>query len=1219
MWRVNRQPGNYGRALLIAALILSALVVATLSSRKGDAASTGIEPGDAGQSSSSRDRLIEPGKPIKAGLSNNEAQSYRITLDAGQYLRLAIEQWGAAILVRLFAPNDRLLTEVNCRDGSATLSLIAETSGDYRIEVHSPEKDSDTRRFEIRVEEIRQTNEKDQDRISAERAFEEGERLRTDWIADSHRRAIKKYEEALSLWRACGEGRKEIDSLNEIAETYQQLGEPRQALKYYQDGLRLAQKVNDVRAKIEALNGIGYVHLSLGENQKALTYCSRALDSSRSTGHRPGEAQALNNIGETHYASGSLQKSLDYYHQSLALWREINDLRGQAQALMNVGYTYSDLSETQKAFDFYHQARVLWQRAGDHRGEALTLTALGHLYSKLGEKQNALDLYQQALRRFQPMEDRMGQAFIFNGMGYVYDQLNEPERALEYYNQARQLFQAVGYRYGQAGSLWKIGQAYFSLGDYDQALAYYRQSLAISRDMSDPRMQSIPVMLIGQVYESSGNKKEALEYYRRALRLNRAGGDRREEAYTLNNIGHVYEDLGEKQKALACYTQAIPLNRSTEDRFGESLTTYNIAHVERDLGNLAEARARMETALGIIESLRTKVASQNLRTSYFASVRQHYELYTDVLMQLHKQRPSEGHDVTALEASERARARSLLETLTEARADLSVDVDAGLLERERSLQQLLDDKAERQTRLLGGKHTEDEAAAIAREIDDITVEYDEVRAQIRAANPHYAALTQPQPLSFKEIQQQVLDDDTLLLEYALGDERSYLWAATRDSIYGYELPKRAEIETAARRVYELLRAHQPVPGETLAQRQARAADADAQYWQEAVALSRMILGPVAGQLGNKRLLIVADGALQYIPFGALMGTEGDTQARANGTEHAREPVPLILDHEIANLPSASTLAVLRRETAQRAPAPNAVAVLADPVFEKDDPRIPIEFRAHVSATVEQKEAERTEVAELHRAVRDAGAAGPGGSIPRLLASREEAEAIMRVTPAGAGLNAIGFDASRATATSPELGKYRIVHFATHGLLNSEHPELSGVILSLVNQQGQPVNGFLRLHDIYNLSLPADLVVLSACNTGLGKDVKGEGLIGLTRGFMYAGASSVMASLWKVDDEATAELMKHFYRGVLKDGLPPSSALRQAQVEMWRQKPWRSPYYWAAFVLQGEYGQRIEIKGQSEVSAGQIVTAGALILTLSVGGGLYAVKRRRRNLVYTNPR
>ena len=205
-----------------------------------------------------------------------------------------------------------------------------------------------------------------------------------------------------------------------------------------------------------------------------------------------------------------------------------------------------------------------------------------------------------------------------------------------------------------------------------------------------------------------------------------------------------------------------------------------------------------------------------------------------------------------------------------------------------------------------------------------------------------------------------------------------------------------------------------------------------------------------------------------------------------------------------------------------------------------------------------------------RALNESGLTDSGPVIGRLPFSRDEAKSILAMVPARSRMRALDFQASLSNALDPQLSEYRIVHFATHGLLNSEHPELSGIILSLVDEAGRPQEGFLQLHEIYNLNLPADLVVLSACQTGLGKEIKGEGLVGLTRGFMYAGAARVTASLWKVDDVATAELMRGFYRGMLAEGLPPASALRAAQVNMWRQKRWRSPYYWAAFVLQGEW-------------------------------------------------
>jgi CHAT domain-containing protein len=319
---------------------------------------------------------------------------------------------------------------------------------------------------------------------------------------------------------------------------------------------------------------------------------------------------------------------------------------------------------------------------------------------------------------------------------------------------------------------------------------------------------------------------------------------------------------------------------------------------------------------------------------------------------------------------------------------------------------------------------------------------------------------------------------------------------------------------------------------------------------------------------------------------------------------ANEPIPLMVNHEIINEPSASTLAFLVASTRYRKQAPNSVAVLADPVFEADDPRIVYVAKPAASLTAQGQQS------EVQRAVRDLSLSENGNRITRLLASRAEADAIMSVIPWGSGFKAMDFEASRATVVKTDLSDYRIVHFATHGLLNNEHPELSGIVLSLFDQKGQPQDGYLRLHDIYNLKLPVDLVVLSACNTGLGKDVRGEGLIGLTRGFMYAGASSVVASLWKVDDDATAELMRYFYGFMLKDGLSPAAALRKAQISMSQQKRWQSPYYWSGFIIQGQYIQTESAKGWRITS----LTLWAGVSALLIAAAFFVLKRRRRTIL-----
>jgi CHAT domain-containing protein len=655
------------------------------------------------------------------------------------------------------------------------------------------------------------------------------------------------------------------------------------------------------------------------------------------------------------------------------------------------------------------------------------------------------------------------------------------------------------------------------------------------------------------------------------LPISQAIGLRRGEAATLNNFGLVYWSLGETQKALEKYNEALPIFQAVGDRNGEAAALLGIARVEQKRGNLTQARQTIEQAIGLVESLRTNIASQELRASYFASRHEFFESYIDVLMQMHKQNPAGAFDALALEVSERARARSLLELLKEARADIRQGVDSSLLERERSLRQRLNAKAAAQVSLLNRKHTPEQADAAAKEIAFITTEYDELQGKIRDSSPRYAALTQPQPLNLSGIQQQALDPQTLLLEYSLGENASYLFVVSQTSLSSHQLPKRTEIEAATRRVYELLTAPQPRPGESEAKRQARIEEARANYWTQAKALSQMLLGPAASQLGKKRLAIVADGALHYIPFAALPApSAGNGEGRNSGAE----PQPLFVEHEIVSLPSASTLATLRLETAGRKPAEKSLAVLADPVFTDDDTRVRRDV-GKAGAKVKTKSADSNDInissLQMTRSGQETGVIGAEGAFGRLLSTRREAAAISALIPERERMQALDFEASRTTALRPELGEYRIIHFATHGMLNNVHPELSGIVLSLVDETGHPQNGYLRLQDIYNLKLPAEMVALSACQTGLGKEIRGEGLIGLTRGFMYAGAPRVVASLWKVDDRATSELMKRFYQGMLgPEALRPAGALRQAQLSIWKEKQWREPYYWAAFVLHGEW-------------------------------------------------
>ncbi|MBO0352080.1 CHAT domain-containing protein, partial [Phormidium pseudopriestleyi FRX01] len=432
--------------------------------------------------------------------------------------------------------------------------------------------------------------------------------------------------------------------------------------------------------------------------------------------------------------------------------------------------------------------------------------------------------------------------------------------------------------------------------------------------------------------------------------------------------------------------------------------------------------------------------------------------------------------------------------------------------------------------------------ALKQELDTLLRELDELRAEIRRTSPRYAALTQPQPLTVEQVQQQVLDKDTLLLQYSLGEDRSFLWAVTPDSVEVYELPSRSQIEELGEEFYRLMQ-NPDYRGES---RNITVSPNIPQINASATQLSQMLLSPVADKLPGKRLLVVADGVLNFIPFAALPTPGG-----------GEELTPLLVNHEIINLPSSSTLAILREQDAGRQLAPKTVALIADPVFELDDERVTGQSAVKAS--------------DLGRIVVNRSADTIiGRPIPALPGTRQEAEAILALVPADAAMSAFDFDASRATVANTDLSQYKMVHFATHGFVSSSAPELSGVVLSLVDERGNAVDGFLRLHDIFNLELNAEVVVLSACQTGLGDSIRGEGLVGLTRGFMYAGTPRLVVSLWNVDDAATAELMSSFYGKLLSQQMTPAQALREAQLEMLASEDRNSPYFWAAFTLQGEW-------------------------------------------------
>jgi CHAT domain-containing protein/tetratricopeptide (TPR) repeat protein len=1079
--------------------------------------------------------LLETGKAVEAELISDRPHEYRFRLESGQYARITVSQRSVQTVVAVLDPGRRRLFEVtNTSIGeTAKAEVVASEAGTWAVVIAAADPGTLPGRYAVTVEETAIATGRHRARAAGSQAGARAVSAIKGDARESVLEGIALYECAFGQWRAAEDRENEAITLYSIAYAYAGIGEKEKALRYAAEALSAARDSGSDFANGWALQTAGAIHNAFGDRKKAIEYHLRALPLMRKAQNRAGEAATLNDLGIAHNGLGEIRGSLGYFTEALSILNDLKDTRRLATLHSNIGYLHASLGDYSSALEHYGQALSLHRAAGNRSGEAIVRNNMGSAYSSLADYQKGLDAYLSALEIQRSLGRDWNVAICLHNVAWVHAILGDRKRARTVYLEALEILRKVKDQAGMSNTLNNLGETSAGLEDYAAALAYYNEALALRRAVGDRKGEAVSLASLGKTYAKIGQKEKARQNLDLAVTMLRAPGDPRRLAAALLASGVRWREDGNPEKAWEALSEALAIGRDIRDRRAEADALAELARVERDRGNMVLANQRAGEALAALEELRLTVTSPSLRAWFFAMKRDVLEMQIDLLMCLHADRPGERFDGAALLASERSKARSLLELLGESGAGIRRGVDSALLDREQELQRLIFAKAEQQTRTLNSKSAVVTAGGIAKELDALTTEMEHVQSRIRSTSPAYAALARPEPLGLPEIRKRVLDDNTVLLEFFLGAGRSFLWSVSTSSIDAYVLPPRSEIELSVRRAYELLTARNRNPAnETPGARTLRIRQADGAYVTAAAGLSRMLLGQAAAKLAGKRLLIVADGALQYLPFASLPEPAPDG---------AKAP-PLAVDHEIVMAPSASTVALIRESVGGRSPAPKSLAVVADPVFSAADARV-------------------------------APASGRGSGpeeFARLRFSRTEADEITRLAGADEAFRALDFDASRETVLSEEFGRHRIVHFATHALLDNEHPELSSVVLSRVDRDGHPRNGFLRLYDIYNLRLGSDLVVLSACETALGSEIRGEGLIGLTRGFLYAGAPRVVATLWKVDDRATSEVMKRFYEAMLKRGERPAAALRSAQAAMSKTKGWDAPHNWAAFTIQGEW-------------------------------------------------
>ncbi|HUL78413.1 MAG TPA: CHAT domain-containing protein [Vicinamibacteria bacterium] len=1059
----------------------------------------------------------------------------------------SVQGWktGGAWTLRVGDPSGREVAALSWRRPAVvTLSWAALEGGRYSVACEPAGDPGAT--CELEVIGPGRGGDGGRQRIGVEAALRRGHDLLEVWSADACRRARGEFSEARDKSRALGLADLEVDALLGLAAAHELAGQVAESLPRLQEAVARADASSDRRRHVLASTRLASSLVTLGKGQRAKALLDEALRVALEADFPLGAAEAHLGLGDIHYLRSELREARREDQTALEAYQGLGNAEGLTEAHLDLGYTLADLSQDAGARGHFERALELARSTGDKRREATALRALGNVHSKMSEEQQAIRYFEAAQELFERAEDRSALAGLYNGLGEVHGRLNDLAAAIRYHEKAAALARATGNRTAEGAALLEIAGRQRGLGRLDDAADTYEKARAFFDANGDPAMVASALAGLGDVAAAAGRLDDAVRHLRTALGIMRSEGETRLSSGIENDLAEAYLSMGRAGPGREAAEDALRLAREAGDSLRENRALFLVARAARGQGALDEAKRYAEEALAAGEALRSRVSGHELRALFFEELEPHYTFYVDLLMDMERSRPEAPFERLAFEASERGHARVLLDGLQGTAARDSKD-DEGLA-RERALREEIRAQALREDLGIEGGGPQGEA-----KLDEMLAELRRVQGLGQSTPSAEPGL--PAVRGLEEIQAKLAGNGTLLLEYCLGAERSYLWAVSRDRFAVHVLPPRETLESEAREIYLLLTARQRDPGGSAREQKARAEAQDARFHEAGARLARSLLGSVDDLDAFGRLIIVTEGALNYIPFSAL--------PHPRLPEKPGEYVPLILSHEIVRAPSLSAMVAMGERSGRRGTGDEAgdrrmrVAVLADPVFTGDDPRV----RGGGGPPPYGRS-----LLPLRTAFRGTGQ--DLATLPRLLASREEAASIARAAPGAAVTVATDFRVNRTTAEEMLRDAYHVVHFATHGILNDERPELSGIVTSLVDEAGRVQDGFLRAQDVYGLRVTADVVVLSGCETALGRVLRGEGITGLVHAFLRAGADTVIASKWRVEDVATQELMVQLYKQMLAEGARPATALRRAQIAIFRRQRITAPFYWGAFEVHG---------------------------------------------------
>jgi CHAT domain-containing protein/Tfp pilus assembly protein PilF len=921
------------------------------------------------------------------------------------------------------------------------------------------------------------------------------------------------YEKTKQYKKAIGEYKKVIELNPDISEAYYGFVDSSFRVKGEKEKQELKSFLEE-QIKKNPENaclyyGLGLYHLLNREWEKSLALMDRVIKLD------PDFWRAYLSMATINYRMSKFQQVIPLLNRVLKLARKMKDLELEALIYGNSAVIHRNLGNPLKALDSNQQALEINREIGKIDKEAECLGNIGVIHSNLGSYEKALRYISKSLAIVKKTGNQRSEGTNLQNLGAVYSSLGDYQKALLYFGKVQAINKKSGDIRSEGITLSNIGYIHMLLGNYSRAQAYFEQALAIHRKTNNKKSEGITLSNIGKLQGELGNFAQAQKWYKKALAVINATGNKKHEGIVLNCLGNVNMDLKEYEKSLDYLNQALVIGKKIMEPQILWGALKSRASLKRIKKRCDAAYSDLKKAINIIESARGQLNVQEQKAHFLAKNIEIYEDMVDLLFEIHKKKPNQGYDKECVYYIEKAKARAFLDSLQEGRIDLKKYLSPELKKREIEITREISSV---QTDLVKPNVPEEKRKELKDKLENLEEQYQNLVLRIKMENPRYARTVYPEPYGVEDIQKELLTEKTALIEYFSGKDEAFVACITKNDIFIQKIPDTRTLLKRIKNYIKLLSKHSA--------KKFYGTAAGRKIYQD-------LLGPVEHKLKNiEQLIIIPDNVIHYLPFESLI-----ISGKKNRNRY------LVEKYQISNAPSASSLINLlsrkRGTTWER-----DFLAFADPVYNLTGTS-----RKEITDTQILREFSIKKGFEFHR----------------LPFSKTEVNQISKHFPPERSNVYLREMAKEENIKKLELDKYKIVHFATHGFLDEKVPSRSSLILTLDDDPKE--DGFFQVREIYNTRFNSNLVVLSACNTGRGSLENGEGVTGLYRAFLNSGAQSIVMSLWNINDKATSEFMDYFYK-YLGKGNSKVEALQKAKLKMIKSK-FNHPFYWAAFVLNGE--------------------------------------------------